>query len=92
MTLLTQAEINNRIKDFPGWLFNADMIVKDYKFKNFSGALSFVNIVGAIAEELNHHPDIFLHSWNNVKISISTHSEGGVTEKDFMLAKRIDEI
>ncbi len=91
MTLLNQAEISSRLKTFPGWQFDRNAIVKNFKFKDFGDALRFVNKVGKIAESLNHHPDIFLHSWNNVRISVSTHSEGGVTEKDFMLAKQIDE-
>ena len=48
--------------------------------------------MGGEAEKMNHHPDIFLHSWNKVKITISTHSEGGVTEKDFRLAEIIDKL
>ncbi len=65
---------------------------KEYKFKDFKQAIEFVNKVADIAESENHHPDIFLHSWNNVKITLSTHAAKGVTEKDFVLASRIDGI
>ena len=51
-----------------------------------------MNKTGSIAEQMNHHPDIFIHSWNKVKITISTHSEGGVTNKDFQLAEKINQI
>ena len=60
--------------------------------KDFKSALEFVNKVGAEAESMDHHPDILMHSWNKVKISVSTHSEGGVTEKDFKLAGKIEGI
>ena len=60
--------------------------------KDFSEALSFVNKVGTFAEEMGHHPDILMHSWNKVKITVSTHSEDGVTEKDFQLAEKIESI
>ncbi len=59
---------------------------------DFKSALDFVNKVGAEAESMDHHPDILMHSWNKVKISVNTHTEGGVTEKDFSLAGKIEEI
>jgi len=66
------------------------VLEKEYKFKDFKEALAFVNKVGALAEEANHHPDILLYGWNKVKLSLSTHSAGGLTEKDFTLASKID--
>jgi 4a-hydroxytetrahydrobiopterin dehydratase len=65
-------------------------IEKDYKFKNFKEALGFVDKVGALAESEGHHPDIFLHGWNKVKITLSTHAIGGLSENDFILASKID--
>ena len=92
MSLLTSEEIFSRIKELSGWAFMENQIGKEFQFKDFSEALNFVNKVGAIAEELNHHPDIYLHSWNKVNITVSTHDKGGVTEKDFQLAKKINEL
>jgi 4a-hydroxytetrahydrobiopterin dehydratase len=69
-----------------------NQIVKQFQFKDFVSALEFVNKTGTLAEEMNHHPDIFIHSWNKVKITISTHSEGGITIKDFQLAEKIEGI
>ena len=92
MPLFTSEEINNRIKELSGWVFKENQIGKEFQFKDFLEALNFVNKVGAIAEEMNHHPDIFLHSWNKVNITISTHDKGGVTEKDFQLAIKINEL
>jgi len=92
MTLLTSTEMNSRIKELPCWTFKENQIGKEFQFKDFREALNFVNQVGAISEELNHHPDIFLHSWNKVNITVSTHDKGGVTENDFQLAKKINEL
>jgi len=91
MSLLTSEEIKNRIKEFTGWEFKEKQIGKEFQFKDFPEALNFVNKVGAIAEEMNHHPDIFIHSWNKVNITVSTHDKGSVTENDFQLAKKINE-
>lgn len=67
-------------------------LVKTFSFVDFAAALAFVNNVGEIAEELNHHPDIRLHSYNNVNVVLYTHSENAITSKDQTLAKRIDEL
>lgn len=74
-----------------GWMdINEKRIEKEYKFKNFKQALEFVNKVGDIAELEGHHPDIFLHGWNKVKLTLSTHAIGGLSENDFILATKID--
>src|SRR5882724_4690722 len=64
-------------------------IEKTLQFKNFASALAFINKVGEIAEKENHHPDIALFSWNKVKFTLSTHSIGGLSENDFILAAKI---
>ena len=92
MQLLTKAEITKNLASSSGWVQEEKQIAKLFKFKDFAEALSFVNKVGAEAEKVNHHPDIFIHSWNKVKITISTHSEGGITKKDFQLAEKIEGI
>ncbi|MBV8162717.1 MAG: 4a-hydroxytetrahydrobiopterin dehydratase, partial [Candidatus Eremiobacteraeota bacterium] len=66
-------------------------LVKNYKFPNFAQALQFVDSVGAIADEQNHHPDIYL-AWGKVKIEIWTHKINGLTESDFIFAAKVDEI
>jgi len=90
MTLLTQDEIAKNLSSLSGWMSDGNEIAKQFQFKDFVEALSFVNKAGAEAEKINHHPDIFIHSWNKVKITISTHSEGGITKKDFQLAEKIE--
>ena len=92
MAVLNSNEIMNKLKNLDNWSFDSNQIHSDFQFKDFKEALNFVNKVGDEAEKMNHHPDIFLHSWNKVKITVSTHSEGGVTEKDFKLAAIIDKL
>lgn len=67
-------------------------IEKTLRFKDFASAVAFVNKVAEIAESENHHPDISIFSWNKVKFTLSTHSVGGLTENDFILASKIDEV
>jgi 4a-hydroxytetrahydrobiopterin dehydratase len=90
MIRLTQNEITKNISALSGWMQEENQIAKLFQFKDFAEALAFVNKVGAEAEKMDHHPDIFIHSWNKVKITISTHSEGGITKKDIQLAEKID--
>lgn len=90
MTQLSENEIRYRLDKLIGWYFLDNQILRDYQFKDFKEALVFVNKVGDEAETMDHHPDILLYSWNKVKISISTHSEGGITNKDFLLAEKIE--
>ena len=72
------------------WREEGDAIVRDYELKDFAAAMAFVNQVGEMAEGANHHPDILIHGWNKVRLTLSTHSEGGLTEADHALARRID--
>ena len=73
-----------------GWAVVGDQrLEREFKFKNFVEALAFTNAVGALAEEQNHHPDIYL-SWGMVRVTLWTHKAGGLTENDFILAAKID--
>lgn len=67
-------------------------IQKTYKFSNFKEALTFVNKVGEIAEEEQHHPNIYLFGWNKVRITLTTHAIKGLSENDFIMASKIDEL
>lgn len=71
---------------------NEQFLEKEYVFKNFKQVLGFVNKVGALAEEEGHHPDIFIHDWNKLKLSLTTFAIGGLSENDFILASKIDEL
>jgi 4a-hydroxytetrahydrobiopterin dehydratase len=87
------SHLRPEIEKLDGWSVSHDgtALSKAYAFSDFASALAFVNRVGALAEDADHHPDISL-SWGKVAISLTTHSEGGITEKDLALARRIDEL
>lgn len=91
MNKLNQDQINSNLSKIASWTFENESISKQFQFKDFIEALSFVNAVGLEAEKMDHHPDILMFAWNKVKITISTHDAGGVTEKDFSLAQKIEE-
>ena len=88
--LLSSPEINVRLNKLVDWKLNNQSIEKEFNLKDFVSALAFVDKVGEVAEIMDHHPDIFIHSWNKVKFTISTHNEGGLTDKDFNLAEKIE--
>jgi 4a-hydroxytetrahydrobiopterin dehydratase len=89
--LLSDEEIETRLHG-SGWACEGDEIVRNWKFDDFAGALAFVNRIGEAAEEANHHPDILLHGWNNVKLSLTNHSAGGLTAVDFEMAGRFEDL
>jgi 4a-hydroxytetrahydrobiopterin dehydratase len=91
MALLSEKEIKDKLKGSEGWELKGNEIYKVYKHKTFKDAIAFVNKVGDLAEEANHHPD-FLIQYNKVTLTLSTHSQGGVTDNDINLAKRIDKV
>jgi 4a-hydroxytetrahydrobiopterin dehydratase len=72
------------------WRSEGDALVRDFEFADFAGAMAFANRVAEAAEAANHHPDILVHGWNKVRLTLSTHSEGGVTDSDRELARTID--
>ena len=74
------------------WREDGEQLVRDYEFKDFAEAMSFVVRVGELAEEVNHHPDILVHGWNKVRLILFTHSEGRITDADRRMAERIDGI
>jgi 4a-hydroxytetrahydrobiopterin dehydratase len=74
------------------WREEDAALVRDFEFKDFAGAMAFVNEVADAAEEANHHPDILVHGWNKVRLTLSTHSEGQVTDNDHELAATIDDL
>jgi 4a-hydroxytetrahydrobiopterin dehydratase len=89
MALLTEEEVAERLRD-SAWQRDGDEIAREWKFEDFAAAKAFVDRVAEAAEEANHHPDILLHGWNKVRLSLMTHSEGGLTDNDFDMAGRLD--
>ncbi|GJM16784.1 MAG: putative pterin-4-alpha-carbinolamine dehydratase [Thermodesulfobacteriota bacterium] len=90
MTLLSENEIKDGLSGLEGWEHKENQIVKQFKFKNFVESMGFVTKVAILAERVDHHPDILIE-YSKVTITLSTHSEGGLTEKDFNLATEIQE-
>jgi len=88
---LSPEEIAERLKDLPNWSADSDTIKCRFEFKNFAESLAFVNKVGAVAEELDHHPDITF-GWAYAEIATTTHDRGGVTDVDLALAAKIEKI
>jgi 4a-hydroxytetrahydrobiopterin dehydratase len=85
MKILSDEEARSRLGGLPDWKIEERMLVKTFKFKDFRAALHFVNRVGDLAEEAGHHPDIDIR-YNRVRLALTTHDAGGLTEKDFGLA------
>ena len=89
MARLSDEEIDERLGGLEGWELSGNAIAKDFENGDFKGSVDFVNRLLPESEEMNHHPDLEI-SWSTVKVRLSTHSEGGLTENDFELASRID--
>ena len=88
---LTQTEIEQKIQDLPQWQQDEQTLVRTFKFKNFVEAVEFVDRLVEPAETAGHHPDIAI-SYNKVTVSLTTHDAGGLTQKDFDLAKTISQL
>jgi 4a-hydroxytetrahydrobiopterin dehydratase len=89
MALLSEAEIETRLADLSGWELSGSAITKNFERGDFVGSVEFVSSLVEPAEAMNHHPDLGI-SWDTVTVTISTHSEGGLTAADFELAGKID--
>lgn len=89
--LLSDEEIQAKLEG-SAWQREGEEIVREWKFKDFGEAMDFVNRVAAEAEDANHHPDILLHGWNKVRLSLTSHSAGGLTGADFEMARKLDAV
>lgn len=89
--MLNLGEINQEMSTLNGWSLEGSSITKSFSFTNFKDSLDFVNRVGEVSERMQHHPDVLL-TYDQVRLSLTTHSENGITRKDFQLAKEIDMI
>jgi 4a-hydroxytetrahydrobiopterin dehydratase len=91
MALLDEERIAQLLQKTPQWKRLGKEITRTINFNNFREALAFVVHVGLLAEKMNHHPYIAIH-YKTVVLNLTTHSEGGLTEKDFEMARQIDSI
>jgi 4a-hydroxytetrahydrobiopterin dehydratase len=89
MALLDEETITRELAETPGWERAEDSIVATVTLADFKGAMAFVNRLAELAEAADHHPDITIQ-WNKIILTLSTHSAGGLTQKDFDLARRIN--
>jgi 4a-hydroxytetrahydrobiopterin dehydratase len=90
MTHLTDAELSQRLLALPGWATRDGLLTKTFTVKSFAHGVLFLGAIGQFAEAANHHPDVNLHDYSQVTVSLVTHSEGGITEKDVALAAQIE--
>jgi len=89
MAKLDDSEIESRLADLEGWERSGDAICKEFERNDFVGSVDFAKAIVGPAEEMGHHPDLAI-SWDTVTVTITTHSEGGITAADFELAREID--
>ena len=91
MALLSDEELRARLASLPAWRADrAGEITSEREFADFAAAIAFVDRVAELAEAADHHPDILVHGWSKVRLVLSTHSQGGVTEADLALAAQLD--
>lgn len=89
MARLSEEEIESGLEALEGWSRDGEAIAKEFERGDFMGSVGLVNEIAPVAEEMGHHPDLAI-SWDTVTVTITSHSEGGLTEADFELARRID--
>ncbi len=89
MARLTDGEIDERLAG-SAWRREGDSIVRNVECDGFTAAMALANAVADAANAANHHPDILVHGYKHVRLTLSTHSAGGITENDFALAQTID--
>jgi 4a-hydroxytetrahydrobiopterin dehydratase len=91
MSRLSAEEIVARLRAVPEWRVESGELERTYSFRDFIGSVAFINALAELAEAAGHHPDIDIR-YNRVRLKLVTHDEGGLTEKDFELAVRIDRL
>ena len=89
--ILNETEVRQKLADYPGWITSGQFLSQTYKFKDFIEAINFINRLVEPSENAGHHPDISI-SYNQVTIHLTTHDAGGITQKDFDLAREITRI
>jgi len=91
---LSKEKIQAYLTQLSGWELSKEgkELIKNFKLKNFQAVLDFVNKIGAIAEEEDHHPNLYIYEYKKLRVELSTHAIGGLSENDFILAAKIDAI
>ncbi|MDE1761721.1 MAG: 4a-hydroxytetrahydrobiopterin dehydratase [Candidatus Micrarchaeota archaeon] len=88
---MSDSEVKGKLRELNNWQLSKGKLHKEYKFETFEDAVRFIDQIAVIASSINHHPEIY-NVYNRVTLELNTHDEGGITEKDFNLAKHIDGI
>jgi 4a-hydroxytetrahydrobiopterin dehydratase len=89
---LTREQLGLLLPEVPGWQVNGDTLERHYRFPDFKAAVAFINRMADVAEEEQHHPDFLLHGYRHLDVKLSTHSIGGLSENDFILAAKLNEL
>lgn len=92
LELLTSELIIRELQDIPEWELTDKSITKEIVASNFPAVIGILNAIAVLAEKADHHPDMLVYGWNKLRITLSTHDKGGLTELDFKLAKEIDNL
>ena len=87
---MTDSELQQALAGLPGWSVRDGFLTKTYRVRSFAHGMLFLAAIGQLAEAANHHPDLSLRDYSQVTVDLVTHSEGGLTERDFALAAAID--
>lgn len=88
----TARQVAEHLAAVPRWSSEGEAIHRDFQFKDFQAALAFLNRIADLAEEQGHHPDLLLHGWNKLRVTLSTHAIGGLSRNDFILAAHVDRL
>jgi len=90
---LHEAQVARLLHQLSGWQVEGDKkIWKEFSFKHFMAAVDFINRIALVAEEENHHPNLLLHNYKKLRVELSTHAIGGLSENDFIMAAKIDQL
>ncbi|MCX7877043.1 MAG: 4a-hydroxytetrahydrobiopterin dehydratase [Ignavibacteria bacterium] len=92
MDKLTPEQINEALKSLPGWFYKDGSIRKVFKTKSYPATMGFVTSLGGICQKMNHHPDYVIMKYKEVEVSFSTHSAGGITQKDIEVAEELEKV
>ncbi len=89
---LTETQLTKELENMPGWEYKNGSIVKEYKTGNFANTMALTSGIGALCQQFDHHPDYLTLKYSSVLVAFSTHTEGGITEKDINIAKEIEKL
>lgn len=92
MAKMLEDDIQKKLEDYEGWIYENNSLSKEFECKDFVNTMGLTVKIGMEAEKMNHHPDLHLYAYKNLKVTVTTHDEGGVTEKDFELVNKIESL